>query len=200
MALKPGESLKAYKNRLDSALGNKFLRKAMDNFALAYPLARENAFAGMDAEEMIQIVADIKADAVMRNKDLFKAFCARAEANGIQVHLAETAEDANRIIADIAKKTNTGSVVKSKSMTAEEIHLNHWLEAEGLEVTETDLGEWIVQLRKEGPSHMVMPAIHLSRHQVADLFSTVTGTEQDAEIQRLVKVARKELRDRKSVV
>ena len=196
MALKPGESLKAYKNRLDSALGNKFLRKAMDNFALAYPLARENAFAGMDAEEMIQIVADIKADAVMRNKALLEAFCARAEANGIRVHLAETAEDANRIIADIAKKTNTGSVVKSKSMTAEEIHLNHWLEAEGLEVTETDLGEWIVQLRKEGPSHMVMPAIHLSRHQVADLFSTVTGTEQDAEIQRLVKVARKELREK----
>lgn len=55
-------------------------------------------------------------------------------------------------------------------MTAEEIHLNQYLENKGLEVTETDLGEWIVQLRKEGPSHMVMPAIHLSRYQVADLF------------------------------
>ena len=81
-------------------------------------------------------------------------------------------------------------------MTAEEIHLNPWLEARGLEVTETDLGEWIVQLRKEGPSHMVMPAIHLSRFQVADLFTDVTGKDQDAEIERLVKVARKELREK----
>jgi iron-sulfur cluster protein len=196
MALKSEESLKAYKNRLDSALGNKFLRKAMDNFAVAYPIARKNAFAGLDTDEMIQTVADIKADAVIHNKALMDEFLQKAKANGIHVHLAETAEDANRIIADIAKKTNTRSVVKSKSMTAEEIHLNRWLETEGLEVTETDLGEWIVQLRKEGPSHMVMPAIHLSRYQVADLFSTVTGTEQDAEIQRLVKVARKELREK----
>ncbi|MCP4720714.1 MAG: 4Fe-4S dicluster domain-containing protein, partial [Desulfobacteraceae bacterium] len=75
-------------------------------------------------------------------------------------------------------------------------HLNKWLENMGLEVTETDLGEWIVQLRNEGPSHMVMPAIHLSRFQVADLFSHVTGQDQDAEIERLVKVARRELREK----
>ncbi|MGB8425284.1 MAG: L-lactate dehydrogenase (quinone) large subunit LdhH, partial [Desulfobacterales bacterium] len=78
--------------------------------------------------------------------------------------------------------------------TAEETLLNHDLEAEGFEVTETDLGEWIIQLRGEGPSHMVMPAIHLSRHQVADLFTEVTGHKQDSEIERLVKVARRELR------
>ncbi len=195
-SLKSGESLKKYKDRLDAALGNKFLRKAMDNFAVAYPISRENAFAGMDTEEMIQTVADIKADAVIRNKALMEEFIQKAKVNGIHVHLAETAEDANRIIARIAKQTNTRSIVKSKSMTAEEIHLNRWLENEGLEVTETDLGEWIVQLRKEGPSHMVMPAIHLSRYQVADLFSTVTGTEQDAEIRHLVKVARRELREK----
>ncbi|HCY87959.1 MAG TPA: (Fe-S)-binding protein [Desulfobacteraceae bacterium] len=190
------ESLKAYKNRLDDALGNEFLRKAMDNFAVAYRTSRENAFSGMDTAELIQTVADVKADAVIRNQELLAAFKQKAKENGIHVHLAETAEDANRIIAEIAKKTRCKSIVKSKSMTAEETHLNRWLENEGLEVTETDLGEWIVQLRKEGPSHMVMPAIHLSRYQVADLFSSVTGTEQDAEIQRLVKVARKELREK----
>ncbi|MBF0202516.1 MAG: LUD domain-containing protein, partial [Desulfamplus sp.] len=106
----------------------------------------------------------------------------------------ETAEDANRIIGEIAKKTTSQKIIKSKSMTAEETHLNHHLEKEGLDVTETDLGEWIVQLRHEGPSHMVMPAIHLSRFQVAELFSDVTGRYQDAEIERLVKVARRELR------
>ena len=81
-------------------------------------------------------------------------------------------------------------------MTAEETLLNHHLEAQGLEVTETDLGEWIIQLRHEGPTHMVMPAIHLSRYQVADLFSDVTGSKQASEIERLVKVARRELRQK----
>ena len=81
-------------------------------------------------------------------------------------------------------------------MTAEETLLNHALEDHGLEVTETDLGEWIIQLRHEGPSHMVMPAIHLSRYQVGDLFTDVTGAKQEADIEKLVKVARRELRGR----
>ncbi|WDP90571.1 MAG: LUD domain-containing protein [Desulfobacter sp.] len=196
MADERQESLKSYKERLDAALGNKFLRKAMDNFAVAYRTSRENAFAGMDTRELIRVVADAKADAVARNEELMAAFRKKAEEKGIHVHLAKTAEEANKIIAGIAKDTGCRRIVKSKSMTAEETHLNKWLENEGLEVTETDLGEWIVQLRKEGPSHMVMPAIHLSRYQVADLFSSVTGREQDAEIQRLVKVARKELREK----
>ena len=79
-------------------------------------------------------------------------------------------------------------------MTAEETFLNDHLEKEGFEVVETDLGEWIIQLRHEGPSHMVMPAIHLSRQEVADLFTKVTGENQEPDIGKLVKVARKELR------
>ncbi|HKK99589.1 MAG TPA: LUD domain-containing protein [Desulfotignum sp.] len=190
------ESLTSYKHRLGDALDNRFLRQAMDKFAVAYRASRENAFAGMDVAELIQQVADIKAAAIADNKALLAQFVTKARAHGITVHLADTAEDANRIIGEIAQKTGSKKIVKSKSMTAEETHLNKWLENLGLEVTETDLGEWIVQLRKEGPSHMVMPAIHLSRFQVADLFSDVTGTDQDAEIERLVKVARKELREK----
>ncbi|MCF8126553.1 MAG: LUD domain-containing protein, partial [Desulfotignum sp.] len=190
------ESLKSYKHRLDDALDNRFLRQAMDKFAVAYRASRENAFAGMDVADLIQHVAGIKAAAVADSKILLDRFIKKAKANGVHVHLADTAEDANRIISEIAKKTGSKRIVKSKSMTAEEIHLNRWLENLGLEVTETDLGEWIVQLRKEGPSHMVMPAIHLSRFQVADLFSDVTGIDQDVEIDHLVKVARKELREK----
>ncbi|MDZ7667512.1 MAG: LUD domain-containing protein [Desulfotignum sp.] len=190
------ETFRSYKHRLDTALDNRFLRQAMDKFAVAYRTSRQNAFAGMDVEALIQQVADAKAGAIRNNAALLKQFTANAQAHGIHVHVAEKAEDANRIIEQIAQKTGSKKIVKSKSMTAEEIHLNRWLETSGLEVTETDLGEWIVQLRKEGPSHMVMPAIHLSRFQVADLFSDVTGTDQDAEIDRLVKVARKELREK----
>ena len=111
------------------------------------------------------------------------------------MHLAATAQEANEIIAKIGRDNGVKTIVKSKSMTAEETHLNDHLEAEGFKVTETDLGEWIIQLRHEGPSHMVMPAIHLSRQQVGTLFGDVTKTPVDLEdIDRMVKVARKELR------
>ena len=193
---KKGEPVKAYKDRINTALGNEFLRGAMDRFAMAYRESRKNAFAGMDVDELISQVAEIKKNAIAQNKQLVEEFKARAESRGIHVHVAATAQAANEIIAGIAKDTGCKKIIKSKSMTAEETHLNPFLEKQGLEVTETDLGEWIVQLRHEGPSHMVMPAIHLSRFQVADLFSSVTGENQDAEIERLVKVARQELREK----
>ncbi len=190
------ESMQSYKKRIDTALDNKFLRTAMDNFAVAYRTGRANAFKEMDLDAAVKEVAAIKAKAVVNSENLLKTFQKKAEENGIHVHYAKSAEDANRTIAQIAKDTKTKEIVKSKSMTAEETHLNKWLETESLEVTETDLGEWIVQLRHEGPSHMVMPAIHLSRFQVADLFSDVTGKEQDSEIEKLVKVARQQLREK----
>lgn len=112
----------------------------------------------------------------------------------MQVHLARDAADANRIIAKIAEDNGCKMVVKSKSMTVEEIQTNTALEAKGMEVVETDLAEWIIQLRHEGPSHMVMPAIHLSRTQVADTFTKETGKHQTEDITSLVRVARRELR------
>ena len=189
-------TLKEYKSEVDKALNNKFQRKALDNFARAYPVARANAFAGMNIDQLIQKVTDIKGQALGRLDQLYAQFKVNAEQKGIHVHLAADADEANRIIAAIAKNGQAKKVVKSKSMTAEETLLNHHLEAQGLEVTETDLGEWIIQLRHEGPTHMVMPAIHLSRYQVADLFSYVTGSKQASEIERLVKVARRELRQK----
>ena len=190
------ETFRSYKHRLDTALDNRFLRQVMDNFAVAYRSSRGKAFAGEDVTALVKEVAGIKADAIARNQNLLKQFTETAEEKGVHVHVADTAEDANRIIEQIAQKTGSRKIVKSKSMTAEETRLNPWLETRGLEVTETDLGEWIVQLRKESPSHMVIPAIHLSRYQVADLFTDVTGTDQAPEIERLVKVARKELREK----
>ncbi len=186
--------LKEYKGELSGALGNDFLREAMDKFAVAYRTSRSNAFAGMDVDGLIKEIAEAKDYAVAHMEELLAQFTKNAEALGVTVHVAKTAQEANEIIGRIAQKANVKRIVKSKSMTAEETHLNHHLEALGLEVTETDLGEWIIQLRHEGPTHMVMPAIHLSRYQVADLFSDVTGAKQEVDIQKLVKVARRELR------
>jgi len=194
--MQSAKDLKEYTQEVKGALANQFLREAMDKFAVAYRTSRANAFAGMDMPALVAEVAQAKDTAISRLEALFEEFKRNAEAIGIHVHLAKTGREANEIIARIAAENKVRKVVKSKSMTAEETLLNHHLEAEGLEVTETDLGEWIIQLRHEGPSHMVMPAIHLSRYQVADLFTEVTGKQQESEIERLVKVARRELRSK----
>jgi iron-sulfur cluster protein len=187
-------TLKQYRSQLRQALENDFQREALDKFAVAYRTSRANAFADIDAPELIAEIAAAKDESIGRLEELFEEFKRHAEAAGTKVHLAATAHEANEIIARIGKENNVKTIVKSKSMTAEETHLNDHLEAQGFEVTETDLGEWIIQLRHEGPTHMVMPAIHLSRYQVADLFSEVTHKQQDVDIQKLVKVARRELR------
>ncbi len=188
------ENINEYLNEIEEALQNDFQRRTLDTFAVAYRTGRANAFSGMDIPELVKEIAKAKDSSLARLDQLYKEFKKKAEALGVHVHLADDSKEANEIIADIAKKNNCQKIVKAKSMTAEETHLNNHLEKEGLTVVETDLGEWIIQLRKEPPSHMVLPAIHLSRYQVADLFQGVTGKEQDTDIHKLVKVARRELR------
>ena len=189
------KTLSDYRKDIDSALEDSFLRRTLDTFAVAYRANREAVFKEVDERGLIKQIADAKDDACKHMEELYEQFRRVAEERGVHVHRAATAEDANRIIASIARENNVKRVIKSKSMTAEEIQLNPYLEKEGFIVDETDLGEWIIQLRHEGPSHMVMPAIHLSRYQVADDFTKETGVKQDAEdVQRLVKVARVQLR------
>jgi len=192
--MQKADNLKEYREELRESLDNDFLRTTLDNFAVAYKAGRANAFKGMDVRGLIGDIAACKDAAGQNSEVLLREFKANAESAGIHVHYAKDGDEANAIITKIAKDTDAKKIVKSKSMTAEETLLNHDLEDAGLEVTETDLGEWIIQLRHEGPSHMVMPAIHLSRYQVGDLFTDVTGKKQDPEIEKLVKVARRELR------
>jgi iron-sulfur cluster protein len=192
--MQTARDLKTYRKEVAKALDNDFQRQAMDKFAVAYRTSRANAFDGLDINSLVADIARIKDNALTQLDALYARFKKNAEKAGVHVHLARTGDEANAIIGRIAEDNGVQRIVKSKSMTAEETLLNHYLESRELEVTETDLGEWIIQLRGEGPSHMVMPAIHLSRFQVADLFRDVTGQTQDAEIERLVKVARRELR------
>ena len=189
------KNMKEYHGQIREALDDAFLRKTLDKFAVDYKANRARIFQGWDVPELIKDVADIKDNAAQHMMELYAQFKKEAEKRGVHVHLASDAAEANRIIARIAKDNDCKTIIKSKSMTAEETHLNPALEREGFRVVETDLGEWIIQNRNEGPSHMVMPAIHLSRYQVADLFSEITKKQQDREdVQKMVKVARKELR------
>src|SRR5437762_6326758 len=96
---------------------------------------------------------------------------------GGQVHWAADAEEARTIVVDIARRAQCTRAVKSKSMTSEEIHLNPALEAAGIEVTETDYGEFIIQLAGERPSHLVAPAVHHTRESVCRILSKHTGKQ-----------------------
>ncbi len=191
---KAPQNLSEYSTELDEALDNGFLRKTLDTFAVAYRTNRDNVFKQINSPEIIAKIADVKDHVAQNLEQYYEEFKKNAEAKGVIVHRAATAHEANVIMARIAKEGNVKRIAKSKSMTSEETQLNHHLEAEGFIVDETDLGEYIIQLRGEGPSHMVMPAIHLSRYEVADDFSKVTGQQEDHDVDHLVKVSRKELR------
>jgi iron-sulfur cluster protein len=193
--IKTPHDLKTYRKNLKEALGNNFLRATLDTFANAYPTSRATAFAGIDFDALAREIAKARDESVSNLEKLLEEFSSHAQQAGVAVHFARTAFEANSIISSIAKDNGVRRIVKGKSMTAEETFLNAHLEKRGYEVTETDLGEWIIQLRGEGPSHMVMPAIHLSRREVAELFTQVTGEPQDPDdIGGMVKVARTELR------
>src|SRR5262249_31530620 len=105
-----------------------------------------------------------------------------------------TAEDARRILVEIARKSRSRLIVKSKSMTTEEIHLNPALEAAGAEVVETDFGEFVIQLAGERPSHLVAPAVHHTRESIAKLLSEHTGEPMPAEPRVLALTGRRLLR------
>ncbi len=192
--MQENRNIKGYHEELKEALDDSFLRETLDKFAVAYRANRKMIFADVNEKELIREIAAAKDASIDRLEELYTQFKKEAEKRGIVVHRAATGAEANEIICRIARENSVKKIIKSKSMTGEEIHINHALEAQDCEVVETDLGEWIIQLRKEGPTHMVMPAIHLSRHQVADDFSKVTGHKQDSDISKLVKVARRELR------
>src|SRR5579884_2973973 len=115
---------------------------------------------------------------------------------GGHVHWAETAADARRLVVDIAQKSGCRRAVKSKSMTTEEVHLNPALEAAGLEVTETDFGEFVIQLAGERPSHLVAPAVHHTRESIARLLSEKLGAALPDDARSLALTGRRLLRER----
>src|SRR5262245_12539831 len=117
-------------------------------------------------------------------------------ARGGHVHWADSADDARRIVAEIAKSRGCKTAVKSKSMTSEEVHLNGALEAAGVEVTETDFGEYIIQLAGERPSHLVAPAVHHTRESVARVLSRHVGQELPDDPTSLALTGRGVLREK----
>ncbi|MDP3424759.1 MAG: LutB/LldF family L-lactate oxidation iron-sulfur protein [Burkholderiaceae bacterium] len=120
---------------------------------------------------------------------------ANLTANGVTVHWAENADDANAIALDIARRVNAKHIIKGKSMVSEEIGFNHAMEAAGIEALESDMGEYIVQLAGEGPSHIIMPAIHKTKQEIAQLFADeVPGVAYTEDVDALIQIGRRVMR------
>ena len=147
-------------------------------------------------EELRQMGSDIRLHTI-ENMDVYlMQLEEKIKAAGGHVHWAETAEDANRIVLQIAKERDVKTVVKSKSMATEEIGLNHALEGAGIQAIETDLGEYIIQLAGTGPSHIIVPAVHLKKEEVAALFSEKLDIHAPTDPIELARIAREILREK----
>jgi L-lactate dehydrogenase complex protein LldF len=146
-------------------------------------------------ETLRDIASRIKLHTMSRLDEYLEQFEANAVRLGAHVHWARDAAEHNRIVSDILQRHGVTRVVKSKSMLTEECGLNPHLESLGIEITDTDLGEWIVQLRHEHPSHIVTPAIHIKKEEVGQLFHERLGTKAGAsDPPYLAEAARQHLR------
>lgn len=147
-------------------------------------------------EVLRETAAKIKMHTISHLDKYLDEFSKKAEANGVIVHWAKDAEEHNKIVYEILQKQNVKKLVKSKSMLTEECNLNEYLIERGIDVIESDLGERILQLKKEHPSHIVMPAIHLKRQEVGELFEEKLHSEKgNSDPTYLTRVARKSLRN-----
>jgi L-lactate dehydrogenase complex protein LldF len=148
-------------------------------------------------EALRQLASDIKDHTLSDLDNYLRLFEQKAVSNGIRVHWAEDAKEHNDIIYRIISDHKVSRIVKSKSMLTEECHLNDFLVKEGIDVVDTDLGERIVQFRKEAPSHIVLPAIHLKKEDVSATFHEHLHTEKgNNDPQYLTEAARQHLRDK----
>jgi L-lactate dehydrogenase complex protein LldF len=148
-------------------------------------------------EQLRSLAGQIKRHTIVHLADYLLQFEENATRHGVHVHWARTAVEHNQIVLDILQRHQVRRVVKSKSMLTEECHLNPFLERQGIEVVDTDLGERIVQLRKEPPSHIVLPAIHIKKEEVGQTFHTYLGTQAGAtDPNYLAEAARGHLREK----
>ncbi|MGA1619001.1 MAG: lactate utilization protein B [Pirellulales bacterium] len=168
-----------------------FVRKALGGYYVnrdAYKARYRDWEHARDAASLA------KWSAVNRLHELLPQFVANFEAGGGQVHWARDAAEAREIILRLVREAEAKAIVKSKCMTSEEIHLNAALEAEGFGVVESDLGEFIQQLRGEPPYHFVFPCMHVRRDEISELFKQHLGSEPTDSPEELTMIARRYMR------
>ncbi|MCY3693134.1 MAG: LutB/LldF family L-lactate oxidation iron-sulfur protein [Chloroflexi bacterium] len=182
-----------------AAVRDEQLRQALRRAGSGFDGTRREAIAEVTEdvwEDWRQQARSIKEHTIA-HLDYYLAMLERnVRAAGGQAHFARDAAQANAIVSEIARQQGVRTVTKSKSMVSEELGLNHVLEEQGIDVFETDLGEYIIQLAEETPSHLVAPALHKTRGQVAQLFAEQLGVPYSEDIEEMARIARVALRQK----
>lgn len=164
----------AFKDNAKAALANPDLQRALKNAGGGFIAKRARARDALPEFDSLRAKAQEIKNHALAHLDLYlEAYEQKVTEAGGHVHWAANAEDARNIVLGICREAGAKLVTKGKSMVAEEIALNAALEGAGMQVAETDLGEYIIQIRHEGPSHIIAPAIHLNRDQVEADFRRV---------------------------
>jgi L-lactate dehydrogenase complex protein LldF len=186
-----------FHTKIRTAIADENLQIALDRNAESRFAARTTAFASLteDLQILRQRAHAVRAEVIAGHERYLEEFTANAQTNGFIVHQAADAAQARQIVLEIARKHDAKLVAKSKTMVSEEIELNHALEAVGIRPVETDLGEFIVQLRGEPPSHIIAPAVHLRREDVGETFHQKLGIPLTYDIPTMTDAARAALRE-----
>ncbi len=162
-----------FRERYEKALNNPNLARNIGTYQKNWRGTRDRSVEEIDFEQLRVKFKGIKTHVTDELDSFLAQFTEQAERTGTKVHTATSAADVVEIVRQICEQHGTKLIVKSKSMVSEEVELNHELAPLGIEVVETDLGEWIVQMGHERPSHIVGPALHLARQQVGELLNKV---------------------------
>jgi len=186
-----------FHSKIRTAIADENLQTALDRNAESRFAARSTAFASLteDLQTLRQRAHAVRAEVIADHERYLEEFTANARTNGFIVHQAADAAQARQIVLEIARKHDARLIAKSKTMVSEEIELNHALEAAGIRPVETDLGEYIVQLREEPPSHIIAPAVHLRREDVGETFHEKLGIPLTYDIPTMTDAARAALRE-----
>ncbi|WP_448216935.1 LutB/LldF family L-lactate oxidation iron-sulfur protein [Endozoicomonas sp. 2B-B] len=188
----------SFDERVERDLNNPLLRT---NFREAMDFLMDKRSDRFTDDQQLQSLRDLGASirkrALSKLPDLLEQLEMKLRENGVRVHWAETPEQANQIVLDIARHHGAKTMIKGKSMVSEETELNEFLGHEGITPVEADMGEYILQLAGDKPSHIVMPAIHKTKGDIAQLFEeNLDECEYTEDVDELIQAARKELRKR----
>ncbi len=187
----------SFHSRIRRAIADENLQTALDKNAEQRLIARKTAYASLaeDLQVLRGRAHKIRADVIASHEYYLQEFIVKAQENGFIIHRAANAAAAQQIVLQIAQKHNATLIAKSKTMVSEEIELNHALDTAGITAVETDLGEYIVQLREEPPSHIITPAVHLRREDVGETFHKKLGIPLTNDIPTMTDAARVALRE-----
>ena len=187
-----------FENNVARALKDKQLIKNIQSAMDTLVLKRKNIFSDAAETEQLRVLGNsIKSKALSKLPELLERLEKKCTQNGIKVHWAETILEANQLVLDIMKSHQATLLVKGKSMVSEEMELNAYLQKNGIEALETDLGEFIIQLNHETPAHIIVPAIHKNRDQISKIFhDNIPDAPYTENIDELNAIARKTLRQK----